>query len=682
MKRTFIIVFLFICFVLLPPSAVRALSPVVQYQDLVAGNGESGYKDGAFYSAEFNQPTGIVLNADESVIYVADKENNLIRAVLLKEKNKVITIAGSVDAGRQDGPLTVSSFNQPKDLVFLPNDRIAVFDLGNQLIRLVDLKKKAVSTVAGGGKTGQTEGEALKVQLGAIWNLVYYEKDSCLYFSVPDQGVLQRLDLDSGEIETVLKNNPFVPHPKALCVANGKFYVSDSQLQSVYEFLPPPRGKSLDLTVGSNSNVNLKPVCQSPASILGLAGSGKVLYAYQPDLKFPIYRLFPNPGPVSFVSGWGFLIAHEYSGRDDAPGQLMPALKNTTLVTSSWGQIGFIFDPRSVGRFYVTNLHYSIIAAIKDNFAKGNPDGLTDLEYPYSKPVGTFRILICGRSYLNFKEDERVFYEPEAVKEVETRDNVLITLAKHMEVELNTQSALDDNPIHFQVLDNCLRVNNLLDESYYTDPDLCAKYDFDLVLILQDDQELQSIFQYLLVNPVDSDGIPVSQLDPEFILKPNMEKSMKTYPDFIQYLLSKKLVVNMSNRFPDFYVDDILRDSKAREMFLKIQGQPLKMLKKKMNGMRTSGGKVPQLVFCYFDPGGGDGFFTNELQRSFWRDLCQEEGVAFVDLCDDFAVLGMTYHPYSVDVGHFTPNGMNLFNRILLFELNRNKIIPTKPPDP
>jgi DNA-binding beta-propeller fold protein YncE len=136
---------------------VFCLSPMIQYRDLVAGNGESGYKDGPFYSAEFNQPMGMALNADGSILYVADQKNNLIRAVLFKEKNNVITVAGSLNPGRTDGPLSLSSFNQPKNLAFLPDDCIAMFDQGNQLIRLIDLKGKTVSTLAGGG--GKSKGK-------------------------------------------------------------------------------------------------------------------------------------------------------------------------------------------------------------------------------------------------------------------------------------------------------------------------------------------------------------------------------------------------------------------------------------------------------------------------------------------------------------------------------------------
>ncbi len=660
------------------PSLGQSLSPMIQYHDLVAGNGgEKGFKDGPFYSAEFNHPVGIVLNAYESILYVADQKNNLIRAILLEKKNKVITLAGSVTAGRVDGPLSIASFNQPKDLAFLPHDRIAVFDQGNGLIRLIDLNKKIVSTIAGGGNTGQTEGDALKVQLGAIWNLVYFDKDGCLYFSLPNDGILQRLDLESGKISTVLKNNSLLPHPKALCSADEKFYIADQELPQVYEFLPPVLGTNLSVSVSLNSSIPLHMVGQAPTSILGLAGSGKTLYACQPSLQFPIYRFFPIPGPVTFASRFGYYLSGTKSPSGDfinTPGQLMPVFQSL----SGGNQVGFIFDPRSVDRFYITNPSSSFIASIRDYTICLAPDDSNDIKNFHSKPPETFRILVCGRSYIDIRTDDRVLYLPQEAHLEGV--NPLTNIPKRMEVELNTQAALEDNPAHFEVIQKGLRLYNLIVESNWCVPKICNKYDVDLVLILKDNQEMERTIKYLLLKPVDSDDVPERQMDMEFLLKPIKERFPSgVYHDFIQYTLSKKLVNPVSDTQWDFNIAGILNDSQARELLRQILGQPLKMLKKKMDEIKTSGGKTPQLVFCFYPA--GNIFFTNELERSFWRELCREEGVTFLDLCDDFAAIGMTYHPYSLTSdGHFTENGMDLFSKILLHELNHNKFIPTHAP--
>ncbi len=72
------------------------------------GSGAIGHKDGSYADAEFDHPQGMALVGD--VLYVADTENHLLRAVDLKAK-KVTTIAGT---GKQShGRLTVDDGPQP-----------------------------------------------------------------------------------------------------------------------------------------------------------------------------------------------------------------------------------------------------------------------------------------------------------------------------------------------------------------------------------------------------------------------------------------------------------------------------------------------------------------------------------------------------------------------------------------
>jgi thiol-disulfide isomerase/thioredoxin len=60
----------------------------------VAGSGELGLKDGAFDVATFRNPHGMTLSADKSLLYVADTENHAIR-VLDLTKGTVATLAGT-----------------------------------------------------------------------------------------------------------------------------------------------------------------------------------------------------------------------------------------------------------------------------------------------------------------------------------------------------------------------------------------------------------------------------------------------------------------------------------------------------------------------------------------------------------------------------------------------------------
>ena len=57
----------------------------------------SGYKDGPGNQAQFNYPWGITMG-DDGTIYVADKDNHRLRAIILST-GEVRTIAGTGVAG-------------------------------------------------------------------------------------------------------------------------------------------------------------------------------------------------------------------------------------------------------------------------------------------------------------------------------------------------------------------------------------------------------------------------------------------------------------------------------------------------------------------------------------------------------------------------------------------------------
>ncbi len=389
------IVLAFLALLSFSPAFVSALSPIIQFQDLVAGNGNRGFEDGAFYSARFDHPYGMALNLDGSILYLADQSNNRIRVIYLDKKNQVETLAGTGVAGRQDGPVSTATFNEPTALAYLPGDKLAIYDLGNSLIRLLDLKTLNVSTLAGGGNVSADSADAAQVGLGQIWNLVYSSLDQNLYFTQPDEGLLRKLNIKTNRIETVLKGDPLAPHPGALAFVDGKLYLADQKLPQVYEVQmkagPAVAPITPTVTPTFAPLAELKEVGKG-VTILALAGNKDALYAYQFDPSAPIARIFPSPGPITFSSVWG------YNLWNPAPGDLLPHFQNV----NSFDHIGFIPDTRNDGRFYLTNPSHSVVWAFRDSRLRGHDDhtsgedlgnsgGIHDLEYSFKKPPGTYR---------------------------------------------------------------------------------------------------------------------------------------------------------------------------------------------------------------------------------------------------------------------------------------------------
>ena len=112
----------------------------------------SGLLDGQGTLAKFNNPASVVFNNTGSVptvMYVADKDNNAIRAVVLAT-NQVTTIAGSGIAGWADGTGVNARFNAPSGIAIDKiNSYLYVADSINGAIRKINIASGTVTTIIG-----------------------------------------------------------------------------------------------------------------------------------------------------------------------------------------------------------------------------------------------------------------------------------------------------------------------------------------------------------------------------------------------------------------------------------------------------------------------------------------------------------------------------------------------------
>ncbi|RDZ29561.1 gluconolaconase [Lysobacter silvisoli] len=121
---------------------------------LRAGDGVSGWRDGAAAQARFADPYGLALGRDGTV-YVADAgDNNRIRAI--RADGSVVTLAGA-DEGFRDGVGAAAAFDTPSGIALDAAGNLYIADTGNHAIRKLDPQGR-VSTLAGDGTAGYRDG--------------------------------------------------------------------------------------------------------------------------------------------------------------------------------------------------------------------------------------------------------------------------------------------------------------------------------------------------------------------------------------------------------------------------------------------------------------------------------------------------------------------------------------------
>jgi len=193
----------------------------------LAGSNVKGFLDGAAATARFNYPRGVAVYG--STVYVADSENHRIRTV---QGGMVSTLAGSTK-GFADGPAATARFDTPT-AVLVSGATVYVADTGNHRIRMV--QGGVVSTVAGVGTVGNTDGAALTV--ARFWNPVDLALSGTTIY-VADQGNHRIREIKQGVVSTLsgssigfkdgLVGTALFYYPSGLAMSAGgaELYVAD-----------------------------------------------------------------------------------------------------------------------------------------------------------------------------------------------------------------------------------------------------------------------------------------------------------------------------------------------------------------------------------------------------------------------------------------------------------------------
>jgi streptogramin lyase len=217
---------------------------------VVAGSGQKGYSGdgGPALQATFNLPHEIRFDK-KGDLYIVDMTNHAVRRVDMKT-GVITTFAGNGKAGYagDGGPAKDAQFKQPHSIHFDPAGDLYICDIGNNVIRKVDMKSGIISTFAGTGKAGPTPDGAPIA--GTPLNgprSIDFDADGNLWLVTRAGNQVFKFDLKAGKIHHIAGNGKkgFTGHggpakdatlsgPKGIAVApDGNVYLADTESHTV-----------------------------------------------------------------------------------------------------------------------------------------------------------------------------------------------------------------------------------------------------------------------------------------------------------------------------------------------------------------------------------------------------------------------------------------------------------------
>jgi hypothetical protein len=613
---------------------LEPLEPLYQFQNLVAGEGIPGFREGDFASALFNSPSGLALSEDGSDLFVADPGNHRVRVVHLRQTNKVETLAGNGKSGNQDNPLTRATFGKPTLLVTVPKG-LLVYDAKSSNLREINLKSGSTFTLSLKEKGKPVEDH----RLAGVFSMVYDASKDTLYLSEPAQGRLDMITLNDLELTNILEKNSRCPQPAALSLFHDMLCISDlthGEIDTMKKI-----GSRVERTTSLTK-------LWKGAQVWALTASGDKLYALggepvslfrvipaQDVLAISIWDTFFSPVPFNFQEFLG-------GGKDE----------------SDWGLVAGQSPEKRL--FLSSPILNQVFNVVDYDFQACNPnehrlpDPLPDYNYPAPKPVHTFRILITGGSWVYVNDFGNTTMEK---------------LAKRLQTFLNAEAALEGNKTHFEVM-NLAFLNRPETPgflwSYYLVPDVVKKYDIDLVLMGTNPVHDKN-FRAYVDRPLTSEGIQFKPLLGR--IPPGREG------DFFRRHLHKT-----GNHYDLRGVDmpEVLANGKDNSDLVSLYSKPIRRLGKKLFSIHTSQGR-PVVLGMFFFPSGNYGNQTEvEPFRELYMKIAGKAGIPYLDLTPPFISLRQSFFPVAEfpQIFHFTTGGFMFSAYLLTHALIQSKMVP------
>lgn len=272
---------------------VRKIDVLAGTISTVVGDGKPGYigDNGLAKLAQLNNPNDVALDRFGN-LYIADVGNNVIRKVNLTT-NIITTVAGNGSRGfGGDGGLAIqASLNRPTGITLDSIGNIYISDAFNYRLRKVTSSTGLISTIAGNGVVGYS-GDG-SVATAAKLNGPYstcIDNLGNIYLSDWGNHVIRKVNLTTNIITTICGN-----------AIDGAGYNGDS-IQASSALLSSPRKLLMDkfgyLYIADSDNHRLRKINLTTGIIYTVAGNGNA--GYLGDGGPAVFSSLNRPDGIAF----------------------------------------------------------------------------------------------------------------------------------------------------------------------------------------------------------------------------------------------------------------------------------------------------------------------------------------------------------------------------------------------
>ena len=209
--------------------AIRRYDPSSRQVTTVLGNGKPGtaVSSALESDARFNLPIAVALAPNKKSLLIADIGNRCIRRWDM-QTGVVTIVAGNGKAGvPRDGMKAVEApLVDPRAAIENEAGDVFILERGGHALRVIDTQGN-ITTVAGTGKPGNKDGDALEAQLDGPKHLCF-GPDGVIFIADDNNHAIRKYDPHTKTLTTVDLGEFTIRRPHGVCVHEGWLYIADS----------------------------------------------------------------------------------------------------------------------------------------------------------------------------------------------------------------------------------------------------------------------------------------------------------------------------------------------------------------------------------------------------------------------------------------------------------------------